>query len=145
MNRLMNIIFLLCVMVMLPLNPAFAGNAYSNICEVIQDAISNGMDEEHVTTSSIELGHSACLVVKCGIAAGGDINKVIGGALAAGSTVDVISKCAIEAGAEPVTVAAAIENGQSLTYLSSEKDVVGEPFISSLFELPTESISPSTF
>jgi hypothetical protein len=82
-----------------------------DICAVVKQFLSDGMNTKEITKASIQLGHDACLVVRCAIEANGSLDQIITGALEAGATSDVCSRCALEAGADPVAVAKALETG----------------------------------
>ncbi|MEW6571047.1 MAG: hypothetical protein AB1390_07720 [Nitrospirota bacterium] len=82
-----------------------------DICSVVKKTITEGMNAQDVTRTSIQLGHDTCLVIKCAIEAQGSLEQIISGALEAGATSDVCSRCAIDAGADPIAVAKVFETG----------------------------------
>ncbi|MEW6052673.1 MAG: hypothetical protein AB1552_02635 [Nitrospirota bacterium] len=86
-------------------------NENKDICKVVKNAISEGLNTKEVVKTCILMGHDACLVVKCGIEAEGSLEQIITGALEAGTTSDVCSRCAIEAGIDPGAVAEILETG----------------------------------
>lgn len=86
-------------------------NQEKDICKVVKQTLTAGMNTKEVTKASIQLGHDACLVVRCAIEANGSLEQIITGALEAGTSSDVCSRCAIEAGADPAAVAKALEKG----------------------------------
>jgi hypothetical protein len=82
-----------------------------DICNVVKEAITEGMNTRDVTRTSIQMGNDACLVIKCAIEAEGNLEQIINGALEAGTTSDVSSRCAIDAGADAIEVARIFETG----------------------------------
>ena len=80
-----------------------------DICNVIKEAITEGMNTREVTGISIQMGYDVCLVINCAIEAKGNLEEIINGAIEYGATSDVCSRCAIDAGADALEVSRILE------------------------------------
>ena len=82
----------------------------NDVCRLIKDNITKGVDAKAVTKTNIQLGQNVCYVIKCAIEGGGELRLVIAGAIEAGSTADVITKCSVDAGADPGAIAQILQS-----------------------------------
>ncbi len=117
----------------------------NEVCRLIKDNISRGVDAKSVTKTNIQLGHNACYVIKCAIDGGGLLRMVITGAMEAGTTSDVITKCCVYAGAEPGMIAQILQSeGEGLGY-SPPADELIPMAPAPRGTTPRRFISPSSF